>query len=53
MGQAAGVERDHLERSHQGLGHESIEPPGEVGLGRVAYRERLGGMLRYYDRMVA
>jgi len=47
------VEHCHLERNHQGLVNDLIEPPGEVGLGRVACRERLGGMLRYYDRTAA
>lgn len=53
MDQADGSEHYHLEGKHRGLGNELIEPPGEVGPGRVACRERLGGMLRHYDRMVA
>lgn len=36
----------HLERDHQGFGNELIEPSGGPGLGRVACRERLGGLLR-------
>jgi transposase InsO family protein len=43
----------HLERNHQGLGNELIESPGETGRGRVACRERLGGLLRYYYRQAA
>jgi|WetSurMetagenome_2_1015567.scaffolds.fasta_scaffold1358076_1 hypothetical protein len=42
-----------LERNHQGLGNELIEPSGESGLGRVACRERLSGLLRYYYRKAA
>jgi putative transposase len=47
------VKHYHLERNHQGLGNELIEPSGEPGLGRVACRERLGGLLRYYYRQAA
>lgn len=43
----------HLERNHQGLGNELIEPFGEIGRGRVACRKRLGGMLRYHYRRAA
>jgi transposase InsO family protein len=43
----------HLERNHQGLGNELIESSGGVGRGRVACRERLGGLLRYYHRRAA
>ena len=41
------------ERNHQGLGNELSESRGEVGLGRVALRESLGGMLRCVYRMAA
>jgi transposase InsO family protein len=47
------VKHYHLERNHQGLGNELIEPSGELGQGRVACRERLGGLLRYYYRRAA
>jgi putative transposase len=47
------VKHDHLERNHQGLGNKLIEPPGETGHGRVACRQRLGGLLRYYHRRAA
>jgi putative transposase len=47
------VKHYHLERNHQGLGNELIEPPGETGHGRVACRQSLGGLLRYYHRRVA
>lgn len=47
------VNHYHLERNHQGLGNELIEPPGETGRGRVVCRERLGGLLRYYYRQAA
>ncbi len=42
----------HGERNHQGLGNRLIEPIEEVGTrkGRVACRQRLGGLLRYYYR---
>ena len=45
----------HLERNHQGLGNRLIERsrghPSEFG--RVACRERLGGVLKYYYREAA
>ena len=47
------VRHYHLERNHQGLGNELIEPLGEPGQGRVGCRERLGGRLRYYYRRAA
>lgn len=45
----------HEERNHQGLENKLIEPGDEVGrvAGKVACRERLGGMLRYYYREAA
>ena len=45
----------HAERNHQGLDNELIEPGDEVGAvaGKIACRERLGGMLRYYYRDAA
>jgi transposase InsO family protein len=46
------VKHYHEERNHQGLGNRLIEPSAEVGRveGEVACRNRLGGLLRYYDR---
>lgn len=49
------VEHYHLERNHQGLGNQLVgrsrgQPPD---VGRVACRQRLGGMLKYYDREAA
>ena len=45
----------HGERNHQGLGDELIEPGAEVGRaeGKVACRNRRGGLLRYYYRKAA
>jgi len=45
----------HAERNHQGLDNRIIEPGDEVGCaaGKIACRERLGGMLRYYYRRAA
>ena len=40
----------HGERNHQGLGNELIAPRGDHRGGtHVRCRERLGGLLRYYD----
>ena len=40
----------HGERNHQGLGNELIAPQGDHRGGtHVCCRERLGGLLRYYD----
>ena len=41
-----------LERSHQGIGNEIIDPvrSARPQLGPVVARERLGGLLRYYHR---
>ena len=45
----------HAERNHQGLDNRLIEPGEEDGaiVGKIACRERLGGMLRYYYRDAA
>ncbi len=45
----------HQERNHQGLENKLIEPGEEVACteGKVACRERLGGMLKYYYRDAA
>ena len=47
---ASFVRHYHQERNHQGLGNTLIDPDKEVGQrsGKIATRERLGGMLRYY-----
>jgi len=42
-----------VERNHQGLGNELIDGLREAGQGRVACRERLGGILKYYYRRAA
>ena len=49
------LEHYHHERNHQGLGNRMIDPPPGIGSpnGRVACRERLGGVLRYYHRQAA
>lgn len=46
------AEHYHVERNHQGLGNEIIEPGEKLGRrsGPVECRERLGGLLRYYRR---
>jgi len=45
----------HQERNHQGLENKLIQPERDVGLneGKVACRERLGGLLKYYYRDAA
>ena len=45
----------HVERNHQGLRNQLIEPEVAVGCqtGRVIRRERLGGLLTYYYREAA
>ncbi len=49
------LEHYHVERNHQGLENELIQPGDEVGsvAGKIECRERLGGMLRYYYRDAA
>jgi hypothetical protein len=49
------VKHYHEERNHQGLVNRLIELSAEVGRveGEVAYRNRLGGLLRYYYRETA
>ena len=48
-------EHYHVERNHQGLGNQIIEPVDDVGQvgGTIECRERLGGMLKYYYRDAA
>ena len=43
----------HHERTHQGLGNRLIEDVPEPRWGRIARRERLGGILNHYYREVA
>mgnify|MGYP000315391288 FL=1 len=45
----------HGERNHQGLSNKIIEPREEVGQdhGEIEFRNRLGGLLRYYHRKAA
>jgi putative transposase len=41
----------HEERNHQGLGNKlSMQAEAGKGFGRVDRRERLGGLLSFYDR---
>ncbi len=49
------LEHYHVERNHQGLGNRLIEPSEKVGCvdGKIACRERLGGLLHYYYRDAA
>jgi transposase InsO family protein len=45
------VVHDHEERNHQGLGNDLIVPaPPAVGRAGIRCRDRLGGLLRYYDQ---
>jgi hypothetical protein len=44
----------HEERPHQGLSNELIAPrTTAIGTGPITCRERLGGLLRFYDREAA
>jgi putative transposase len=45
----------HRERNHQGLDNRLIEPAESVGLptGEIVCHERLGGLLKYYERKAA
>lgn len=49
------LEHYHAERNHQGLSNELLKPDVNVGrpVGKLQQSERLGGMLRYYDRDAA
>jgi putative transposase len=44
------LEHFHIERNHQGLGNELIDPEVAAAGKETACRERLGGLLRYYHR---
>ena len=45
----------HTERNHQGLDNRLIDSNGraESAIGGITCRERLGGLLRFYDRAAA
>jgi transposase InsO family protein len=49
------LEHYHQERNHQGLSNRIIEPSESVGQGSglVKCYQRLGGILRYYERAAA
>ena len=49
------IEHYHRERNHQGLGNQLIVsvPARAIGDGRILFRERLGGLLKYYHRPAA
>jgi hypothetical protein len=49
------VEHYHRERNHQGLGNTIPFPSSQVGAksGKVIRKERLGGLLNYYERLAA
>jgi transposase InsO family protein len=44
------TEHYHEHRPHQGLGNELITGKPATGAGEVVARERLGGLLRHYER---
>ena len=52
---AAYMDHHHRERNHQALDNRLIVPTAanENAVGPVQCRERLGGMLRFYDREAA
>jgi hypothetical protein len=49
------VEHYHAKRNHQGKGNVSLFPRGTHACrdGPVECRDRLGGLLRYYDQKAA
>jgi putative transposase len=49
------VERYHTERNHQGLDNRIIDAHELVGLAedQIVCRERLGGLLKHYQRRTA
>jgi putative transposase len=47
------VSHYHTERTHQGIGNESISRMARQDAGSIEVRERLGGLLRYYYRRAA
>ena len=44
------VQHYNAERPHQGIGNEPIAGPTRIGDGDVNVTERLGGLLRHYQR---
>jgi len=44
------VEHYHVERAHQGLGNERITKGAAPSRGPIRCRERLGGILKHYER---
>jgi hypothetical protein len=47
------VEHYHRERAHQGIGNELIDGGEPSGAGQIEVSERLGGLLKFYDRRAA
>ncbi|MCG3174990.1 MAG: hypothetical protein GMKNLPBB_03324 [Myxococcota bacterium] len=48
------VEHYHMERNHQGLGNQLIDPPKDQPVvAHIDRRQRLGGMLNFYCRQAA
>jgi transposase InsO family protein len=45
----------HLERNHQGIGNQIIQPPEAMWAekGGIVRRSRLGGTLNYYEKCAA
>ena len=51
---SAFVAHYHEERNHQGIGNELSQPVKRAdGQGMVRRRQRMGGMLNFYDRVAA
>ena len=44
------VAHDHRERNHQGLGNQLIECVATHKVGTIRRRQRVGGLLNYYER---
>jgi hypothetical protein len=44
------VAHHHRERNHQGLGNRLIERVATHKAGTIRRRQRLGGLLNYYER---
>jgi putative transposase len=47
------VEHYHAERNHQGLRNVIPSPASPSVEGRIRRREKLGGLLSFYERMAA
>jgi len=47
---ASYVEHYHEERPHQALENAPIDPFGETGSGAIQCNERLGGVIKHYNR---